>query len=189
MSSTLLNIWISDLQSHAGKSIQSKNLSKCYTSGYTQMKRSSPDKANRLIGKAKPLQNAPAFLQQSLGWGQGTLIPPGSIPLAERPGVAPFWRIPLSHGFPGGYVLSFVMGSRRRGAGFEVWKQEAERRHVWAVGPLGGGVPDSLPGLRPHDRCRAPLTGSEALGAGGWSVSLITMLCAQNSAQDKNDVQ
>ena len=88
---------------------------------------------------------------------------------------------PLSHGVPG-YVLLFVMGSRRRGAGFEVWKQEAERRHVWAVGPLGGGVPDGLPGLQPHDRCRAPLTGSKALGASSWSVSLITMLCAQNSA-------
>lgn len=143
----MLNIWISDPQSHTGKSIQSKNLSKCYTSGHTQMKRSSPDKANRLIGKAKPFQNAPAFPQQRPGWGQGTLIPPGRAPLAGRPEVAPFWRIPLSHAVPGD-VLLFVMGSRGRGVGFEIWKQEAERQHVRAVGPLGGGdVPDSLPGV------------------------------------------
>ena len=95
------------------------------------MKMSSPDKANRLIGKAKPFQNAPAFPQQRPGWGQGTLIPPGRAPLAGRPEVAPFWRIPLSHAVPGD-VLLFVMGSRGRGVGFEIWKQEAERQHVRA---------------------------------------------------------
>lgn len=82
------------------------------------------------------------------------------------------------------------MGGRVRGVGFEIWKQEAERQHVWAVGPLGSGdVPDSLPGIRSRGDCQAPLTGSKALWASGWSVSLITMLCAQNSAQDKNDIQ
>ena len=61
--------------------------------------------------------------------------------------------------------------------GSEIWKQEAERQHVWAVGPLGGGdVPDSLPGIRSH--CDCPGSSHWVKGSLGQWLVFHSSLCS-----------